>query len=123
MPPAMIASGGVEFKSRYEITREKREERNNMHISIRKNKTRFLSLVVAVFACCSISIVSKGQAKPAPAPERWRGLIGEYGPDNDILIVLEKDGKLAALFNRKDFAQLDEVPENVIKFLLTTPRA
>src|SRR5438552_641602 len=38
------------------------------------------------------------QAKPSPPPARWRGLIGEYGPDNDLLYVLEKDGKLCALF-------------------------
>src|SRR6266571_2246652 len=38
------------------------------------------------------------QAKPLPAPARWRGLIGEYGPDNNILIILEKDGRLRALF-------------------------
>src|SRR5262249_15390001 len=34
--------------------------------------------------------------KPAPAPASWRGLIGEYGPDKDILIVLEQDGNLYA---------------------------
>src|SRR5258708_12929059 len=31
------------------------------------------------------------QTKPLPAPASWRGLIGEYGPDDDILIILEKD--------------------------------
>ena len=35
--------------------------------------------------------------KPAPCPERWRGLIGEYGPDEDVAFVLEKDGKLHLL--------------------------
>jgi CubicO group peptidase (beta-lactamase class C family)/D-alanyl-D-alanine dipeptidase len=35
--------------------------------------------------------------KPAPCPERWRGLIGEYGPDENVLFVLEKDGKLHVL--------------------------
>src|SRR5262249_50405226 len=38
--------------------------------------------------------------KPAAPPARWRGLIGEYGPDNDIVYVLEKDGRLQALFKR-----------------------
>jgi D-alanyl-D-alanine dipeptidase len=55
-------------------------------------------------------------AKPAPAPARWRGLIGEYGPDNDILIILESDGKLVALFNRKESETLDEVARNVFRF-------
>src|SRR3989441_4837754 len=56
------------------------------------------------------------QAKPLPAPARWRGLIGEYGPDSDILIILEKDGRLWALFKRIEFASLDEVSKNVFKF-------
>src|SRR2546423_894978 len=49
------------------------------------------------------------QPKPPPAPARWRGFIGEYGPDNDILIILEKDGRLWALFKRIEFESLDEV--------------
>jgi D-alanyl-D-alanine dipeptidase len=36
--------------------------------------------------------------EPRPAPARWRGLIGEYGPDDDVLIILEKDRKLQVLF-------------------------
>ncbi|HXI61979.1 MAG TPA: M15 family metallopeptidase [Pyrinomonadaceae bacterium] len=56
------------------------------------------------------------EAKPAPAPARWRGLIGEYGPDNDVLIILEKDGKLFRLLKRVDFARLIEVSRNVFKF-------
>ena len=35
--------------------------------------------------------------EPAPLPERWRDLVGEYGWDFDILYVLEKDGQLQAL--------------------------
>src|SRR5204863_9539787 len=49
------------------------------------------------------------EAKPAPAPARWRGLIGEYGPDNDIIILLEKDGKLFALFQRKELEPIEEI--------------
>ena len=55
------------------------------------------------------------QAKPSP-PARWRGLIGEYGPDNDILIILEKDGQLCALFKRTELETLGEVSKNVFKF-------
>ena len=29
--------------------------------------------------------------KPAPAPAKWRGLIGEYGWDHDVLYLREKD--------------------------------
>jgi D-alanyl-D-alanine dipeptidase len=35
--------------------------------------------------------------RPAAASERWRGLIGEYGPDYDVLYVYERDGRLWAL--------------------------
>ncbi|CAN5911994.1 serine hydrolase [soil metagenome] len=34
---------------------------------------------------------------PEPAPDRWAGLIGEYGWDHNILYILEKDGQLHAL--------------------------
>ena len=56
------------------------------------------------------------QPKPAAAPARWRGLIGEYGPDDNILIILERDGKLAAAFNRKEAETLDEVGQSAFKF-------
>lgn len=31
---------------------------------------------------------------PPPPPARWLGLLGEYGPDSGIRIVLERDGQL-----------------------------
>jgi CubicO group peptidase (beta-lactamase class C family)/D-alanyl-D-alanine dipeptidase len=40
---------------------------------------------------------NKPVAKPASCPARWQGLIGEYGPDHDVLYILEKDGRLHAL--------------------------
>ena len=55
-------------------------------------------------------------AKPAPAPQRWRGLIGEYGPDAGILYVLEKDGTLCALFKGAEIESLQEVSKNDFKF-------
>ena len=55
-------------------------------------------------------------SKPAPAPQRWRGLIGEYGPDDNIVIILEKDGKLAALFKRTELEVLAEVSRNIFRF-------
>lgn len=67
-------------------------------------------------------LTAPAQVKPLPAPARWRGLIGEYGPDSDILLILEKDGKLCALFKRIDILEpLDEVSRNVFKF--STQRA
>jgi CubicO group peptidase (beta-lactamase class C family)/D-alanyl-D-alanine dipeptidase len=37
--------------------------------------------------------------KPAPCPEKWRGLIGEYGWDHNTLVILERDGKLNVLIH------------------------
>jgi len=64
------------------------------------------------------------QSKPSPAPARWRGLIGEYGPDDDILIVLEKDGRLCAWFKRsQEFEVLNEINRNTFKFPVPGPHA
>jgi D-alanyl-D-alanine dipeptidase len=62
------------------------------------------------------------QAKPLSAPARWRGLIGEFGPDGDILYILEKDGRLCALFKRVELAPLEEVSKNIFKFPEHGPR-
>lgn len=35
--------------------------------------------------------------QPAPAPDRWQGLIGEYGWDHNTLYILEDRGRLVAL--------------------------
>ncbi len=59
---------------------------------------------------------SSEQAKPLPAAARWRGLIGEYGPDNGILYILEKDERLSALFKGAEVEPLEEVSKNVFKF-------
>ena len=63
------------------------------------------------------------QAKPAPAPARWHGLIGEYGPDDDILIILEQDRKLFALFKRNQPEALEEISTNKFKFSSSGPHA
>lgn len=54
--------------------------------------------------------------KPAPAPVRWLGLIGEYGADKEILYILEKDGKLCASFKRAEPEQLREISRNVFAY-------
>jgi D-alanyl-D-alanine dipeptidase len=62
-----------------------------------------------------------GQPKPAPA--RWLGLIGEYGPDDEILIVLEKDGRLCASFKRDEPEPLDEISKDDFRFPSPGPHA
>ena len=54
-------------------------------------------------------------AKPAAAPVRWRPLIGEYVLNDQTLIILESDGKLVVLFNRKERAPLDEISKGGFK--------
>jgi CubicO group peptidase (beta-lactamase class C family)/D-alanyl-D-alanine dipeptidase len=54
--------------------------------------------------------------KPQPLPPRWKGLVGEYGWDHDILYIFEKDGKLWALIEWFEFDPLEEISENVFKF-------
>jgi D-alanyl-D-alanine dipeptidase/CubicO group peptidase (beta-lactamase class C family) len=46
---------------------------------------------------------------PAPAPERFRELIGEYGWDHNILFVFERDGRLWALIEWLELNVLEEV--------------
>jgi hypothetical protein len=53
---------------------------------------------------------------PAPAPDRWKGLIGEYGWDYDKLYILERDAKLTALIEWFEYAPLTEASENTFNF-------
>ncbi|HEX7088834.1 MAG TPA: M15 family metallopeptidase, partial [Longimicrobiales bacterium] len=54
--------------------------------------------------------------RPAPPPERWRGLIGEYGWDHNILYILERDGRLHALIEWFFEYPLEEVSADVFAF-------
>jgi D-alanyl-D-alanine dipeptidase len=86
------------------------------------------SVSVLLVACLVVSNLvaqtTPTTSKPAPAPARWRGLIGEYGPDDDILIVLEKDGRLCALFKRsQEFEVLKEINRNTFTFSAPGPHA
>lgn len=54
--------------------------------------------------------------KPDPAPSRWRGLIGEYGWDHNILYILEKDGRLNALIEWYDYYPLAEISAAEFRF-------
>ena len=60
-----------------------------------------LAAIALLLAACHASApahattAASGFDAPPPAPpSRWLGLIGEYGPDGDIRIVLERDGQL-----------------------------
>jgi len=53
---------------------------------------------------------------PPDAPARWRGLIGEYGWDHNVLYILEREGRLHALIEWFFDYPLAEVAENVYAF-------
>ncbi|MES3033732.1 MAG: serine hydrolase [Gemmatimonadota bacterium] len=53
---------------------------------------------------------------PADAPERWRGLIGEYGWDHNVLYILEREGRLHALIEWFFDYPLTAVSEDVYTF-------
>jgi D-alanyl-D-alanine dipeptidase len=59
--------------------------------------------------------ITPGTPRPAPAPLRFRGLIGEYGPDNDVLIIFEEAGQLRAHFKRAERERLNEISKDVFK--------
>lgn len=53
---------------------------------------------------------------PAAIPERWRGLIGEYGWDHNTLYILEDHGQLYALIEWFYYYPLEEIDENTFAF-------
>jgi CubicO group peptidase (beta-lactamase class C family)/D-alanyl-D-alanine dipeptidase len=55
-------------------------------------------------------------AKPKTVPAKWEGLLGEYGPDFNVLVILEKDGQLHALIEWQFLYPLKEISENVYQF-------
>src|SRR5258706_8242647 len=81
------------------------------------------SLPLPVLTSLTAQSTARAQPKPAPAPARWLGLIGEYGPDDDILIILEKDGKLCASFKRAEPEPLNEIRRKTFKFPSPGPHA
>ena len=58
--------------------------------------------------------------RPAPCPERWRDLLGEYGWDHNVLFVRERAGRLEALIEWFWFDALTELAPD--EFALPTDR-
>ena len=55
-------------------------------------------------------------SEPPAAPARWRGLIGEYGWDHDVLYILEREGRLYAQIEWFALYPLTEAREGVFRF-------
>ncbi len=71
---------------------------------------------IAVLLLIAHVVVAFDSIKPVPPFARWFGLIGEYGPDTEILYILEEDGKLCASFKRSEPEPLREISRNVFVF-------
>jgi D-alanyl-D-alanine dipeptidase len=56
------------------------------------------------------------EGKPPPAPERWLGLLGEYGWDHNTLFVYEDGGRLHALIEWISMDPLEEVAPDTFAF-------
>lgn len=78
-----------------------------------RTATKQLALILSL---CLLAQAGQSPRRPAPAPARWLGLVGEYGPDTEIFYILEKDGKLCASFKRSTPEPLQEVSRNVFAF-------
>lgn len=69
------------------------------------------------------SLLAKGRTfapvdppPPAPPPQSWQGLIGEYGWDHNTLYILEESGRLNALIEWAFQYPLTEESDNVFSF-------
>ena len=69
-----------------------------------------------------VSAVAQGQTKPAPAPSQWRPLLGEFANEDLTIMILEKDGKLCALYNRTELAPMRQISRNLFEFDSSTKR-
>jgi len=107
-----------------------------MRLLENKSERRTLSvalLLLLVSACLSAIVIptalratasqTSSVSQPKPAPARWLGLIGEYGPDDDTVIILEQDGRLCASFKRAVPEPLDEISNDIFKFPAPGPHA
>lgn len=63
-----------------------------------------------------VGYLKRPPRKPAACPEKWRALIGEYGPAHLPTVILEKDGRLCALVEWFFLYPLTEESANVFRF-------
>src|SRR5687768_3502203 len=111
--------GGVGIGLRRKRLLSRRGKRD-LHFRQMKSGIRQIGVLVSLAVCV---YAQTNTPKPAPPPARWLGLIGEYGPDSDILYILEKDGKLSASFKRAEAEPLQEISRNIFAFSNVGPRA
>jgi len=96
----------------------------------RSLSTAFKVSTLCLVVCLIVSATNQQLAaqvaqlsrKPAAAPLRWRPLTGEYVRGDETLIVLESDGTLFALFNRKERVRLEETSKDKFQLSSTSDR-
>lgn len=70
----------------------------------------------AVMRYAGVELRREEDARPAPPPDAWRALIGEYGWDHDVLYILERDGRLFALIEWFGLYPLDVLHADTLRF-------
>jgi CubicO group peptidase (beta-lactamase class C family)/D-alanyl-D-alanine dipeptidase len=76
------------------------------HVSARKNEIQIGPEVLK----------RTPDSQPPSLPEQWKGLVGEYGWDHDVLYILERDGRLNALIEWFDYAPLQPISDDVFQY-------
>ena len=90
-------------------------ERNLVNLSNRVILSTLLLVTATITA-------AQTPPKPRPAPAHWRPLLGEYVNEDLTIMILEKDGRLCALYNRAELAPMREISRNLFEFDSSTKR-
>ena len=54
--------------------------------------------------------------KPVALPEEWKGLLGEYGWDYNVLYIVEREGKLVSLIEWYEYEPLTQLSKDVFLY-------
>jgi hypothetical protein len=54
--------------------------------------------------------------KSVPVPEEWKGLIGEYGWDYNVLSIVEREGRLVSFIEWYEYEPLTQISKDVFLY-------
>jgi D-alanyl-D-alanine dipeptidase len=77
------------------------------------------TLIVIVHVSLSQSWIDRLGKKPAPCPQTWRSILGEYQSKGDTVYLFEKDGQLALQTKRGVSTRLDPMSDDLYGILGT----
>jgi D-alanyl-D-alanine dipeptidase len=95
----------------------------SMRLAFKVSALCFVVWLIAAATAQQLAAQVTLSQKPVAAPLFWRPLIGEYVLGDQTAIVLESDGKLFALFNRTERAQLEQISKDTFQLSATSARA